>query len=114
MRPYDSLRGDAEFARVRRRGRRIEGAHLGIVAVAAPSGRRPRIAIVTPKGYGDAVVRNRARRRLQAALEGLDLPGNPLDMIVTARDSARTVEFPLLRRDLQAALTRLGLSLIHI
>jgi ribonuclease P protein component len=108
VRSYDSLRGDAEFARVRRRGRRIDAKHLAIVAVPAQSGRRPRIAVVTPKGFGDAVKRNRARRRLVAALGAQRLPGNPYDMIVTARDSVRTVEFPELCRDLHEALARLG------
>ena len=110
MRPYDSLRGDAAFARIRRRGRRIDAEHLAIVAASAPKGRRPRIAIVTPRGFGDAVDRNRARRRLQAALERIGLPGNPYDMIVTARDSARTVEFPALCRDFGAALARLDVK----
>ena len=108
MRPYDSLRGDAEFARIRRRGRRIDATHLTIVAAPAQGRRKPRIAIVTPKGFGDAVRRNRARRRLVAALGTQPLAVSAFDLIVTARDSARTVEFPELCRDLHGALARLG------
>ena len=107
MRPYESLRGDAEFARLRRLGRRSQGTHVAIVAVPAPAGRRPRISIVAAKGLGDAVERNRARRRLRAALAHFDLHAAGQDMIVTARLSATTVAFPNLCEDVRLALGRL-------
>ena len=107
MRPYEALRGDAEFARLRRRGRRSDGTHVAIVAAPVSPGRRPRIAIVTAKGLGDAVDRNRARRRLRAALAGFDLAAGGHDMIFTARSSATTVDFPRLCEDLRATLGRL-------
>ena len=68
---YESLRG-SEFARLRRRGRRAQGTHVIVVAAPSPQGERPRLAVVTTKGFGDAVDRNRARRRLQAAFAGLE------------------------------------------
>lgn len=104
MRPYESLRHRADFARVRRKGRRVEAAHVSILA-APCAGRRPRVAFVTAKTVGGAVERNRARRRLRAALEGLDLGGR--DLIVTARPSARTAPFGGLREDVAGALARL-------
>jgi RNase P protein component len=54
------------------------------------------------------VERNRARRRLQAAFAGLEDPPKGLDLILTARLSARTVAFTLLCEDLRAALGRLS------
>jgi len=103
---YESLRG-SEFARLRRRGRRAQGNHLIVVAAPSPQGERPRLAVVTTKGFGDAVERNRARRRLRAAFAGLDDPPRGLDLILTARISARTVPFTLLCEDLRATLGRL-------
>ena len=105
MRPYESLRHRADFARVRRRGRRLEAAHVSILAAPSSGGRGPRVAFVTAKSVGGAVERNRTRRRLRAALEGLDLSGR--DLILTARPSARTAAFAGLREDIAAALARL-------
>ena len=78
-----------------------------VVAAPSPQGERPRLAVVTTKGFGDAVERNRARRRLRAAFAGLEQPPIGLDLILTARISARTVAFTLLCEDLRAALGRL-------
>lgn len=77
-----------------------------MVAAPTPPGRRPRLAIVTTKGFGEAVERNRARRRLRAALQTIGLQEDGLDMIVTARTSARTVSFSRLCEDLVATLGR--------
>jgi len=110
VRAYDSLSGDAEFARLRRRGRRAEGAHVAIVM--APAGgrsrSRSRIAIVPAKGLSGAVERNRTRRRTRAALEAVGLEGNAVDMIVIARNSARIVAYTELCDDVRATLRRLG------
>ena len=108
MRPYESLRHRADFARVRRKGRRIEAAHLSILAAPSGAGRRPRVAFVTAKTVGGAVERNRARRRLRAALDGLDLGPGRFDLILTARPSARTAAFAGLREDIARALARLS------
>jgi ribonuclease P protein component len=104
---YEPLRGEAEFARIRRRGRRIRGAHVAVVAVPSAGG-RPRVGITTAHGFGDAVDRNRARRRLRAALAGLEPPGKAFDMILTARDSALTADFAGLADDLRMVLARLA------
>jgi ribonuclease P protein component len=78
-----------------------------VVAAPSPQGERSRLAVVTTKGFGDAVERNRARRRLRAAFAGLEKPPTGVDLILTARISARTVAFALLCEDLRATLGRL-------
>lgn len=78
-----------------------------VLSAPSPQGERPRLAVVTVKGFGDAVDRNRARRRLRAAFAAIELPPEGLDLILTARTSARSVEFKLLCEDLRAALGRL-------
>jgi ribonuclease P protein component len=79
---------------------------VSILAAPSPQGERPRLAVVTPKGFGDAVDRNRARRRLRAAFAGIE-PPKGLDLILTARTSVRSVDFKLLCEDLRATLGRL-------
>ncbi|HEY1728521.1 MAG TPA: ribonuclease P protein component [Candidatus Baltobacteraceae bacterium] len=100
------MRG-SEFARLRRRGRRAQGTHVTVVAAPSPPGERARLAVVTTKGFANAVERNRARRRLRAAFAGLEEPPTGLDLILTARISARSIAYTLLCEDLRATLGRL-------
>ena len=106
MRPYDSLRTQADFSRVRRHGRRYEGSHLSLVAAPLRRGRRPQFGIVAGKPVGGAADRNRARRRIRAVLDAMTPPG--YDLIVTARPSAKKVPFAELRAELAGLLRRLG------
>jgi len=68
-----------------------------------------RVGFTATKKIGNAVKRNRARRRLRAAvddvLRGADVPG--ADLVVVARQG--TIERPYadLKNDLEAALKRL-------
>lgn len=106
MRAYLSLRRRSDFARVRRRGRRLDAVHAALVALAASG--PTRVGIVTTKALGGAVVRNRARRRIRAALDRLALDRRPsVELIVTPRPSAGLVPFADLVSDLAASLGRL-------
>jgi len=60
---------------------------------------------------GNAVIRNRARRRLRAlAFEVLPLHASPLhDYVLIARDATKTRDYEDLRGDLVTGLKRLGL-----
>ena len=78
-----------------------------VVAAPSPQGERPRLAVVTTKGFASAVDRNRARRRLRAAFAGLENPPGGLDLILTARISARAIAYTTLCEDLRATLGRL-------
>ena len=64
------------------------------------------MAIVAGKSVGGAVVRNRAKRRLRAAVaEAGDATGGR-DIVVIARPPAVTTEFPALRTELVALVAR--------
>ncbi len=79
------LQRASEFQRVRRDGK--SHAHPLLVVVVAPSGEHsPRIGIAASRAMGTAVRRNRARRRLRAALRPL-LPAMApgYDVVITAR-----------------------------
>jgi ribonuclease P protein component len=69
----------------------------------------PRIGFTASKKVGIAVERNRARRRLRAAVELL-LPRHGLpdhDYVLVARTTTITRPFPDLIADLETALTRI-------
>ena len=68
------------------------------------------IGLTVTRKIGNAVVRNRARRRLREALR-LVLPGPArpgADYVVVARPAALTLPFAQLQDDLLGALGRIG------
>jgi len=79
------LQRASEFQRVRRHGK--SHAHPLVVVVVAPSGElSSRIGITASRAMGTAVRRNRARRRLRAALRPLLPALRPgYDLVITAR-----------------------------
>lgn len=75
-------------------------------ANAQPPG--PRFGFTITKKIGNAVVRNRIRRRLKAALTPLSgqLAAATHDYVVIARQSAFDIPFATLQKDLERALQR--------
>ncbi|MDO9382031.1 MAG: ribonuclease P protein component [Hyphomicrobiaceae bacterium] len=72
----------------------------------APTG--PRFGFTITKKIGNAVVRNRIRRRLKAALTPLSaqLAAATHDYVVIARQPAFDIPFATLQKDLERALQR--------
>jgi ribonuclease P protein component len=70
-----------------------------------------RLGITASRKVGNAVARNRSRRRLRAAAgEVLTVHAQPgYDYVIIARGASLTRPFPALIGDLTAALRRLGL-----
>lgn len=69
------------------------------------------VGFTVTKRIGNAVARNRARRRLRAAARPVVLPGAALpghDYVVVARAAALRQPFAALRADLEGALRQLG------
>jgi ribonuclease P protein component len=70
-----------------------------------------RLGFTATKKLGNAVVRNRAKRRMRAAARA-EFGANPApghDIVLVAREAIRDNSFAALRDDLRAALTKLGL-----
>ena len=74
----------------------------------APSLKAPRLGFTVTKKVGNAVIRNRARRRLRAAAAQV-MPiaaRSGRDYVLVGREGTLTRPFPELIRDLETALAR--------
>lgn len=104
MRRFASLRRSADFARMRRLGRRKASGFLTVYSAGVhESEPRSIVGITVGKPVGNAVARNRVRRRL-AAIVHESLEGRRVRLLVIARPGAAEAPFEHLRRDLQRAL----------
>jgi ribonuclease P protein component len=110
--PELRLRRSADITAVVRRGRRARVGPLLLHVAPATAGDGPlRLATVTPRAVGNAVVRNRARRRVQAA--ALDLVREraaltPSDVVVRFLPGSGDADAVRLRGSLARGLERLG------
>ena len=99
-RNFVSLRGRKDFAAAYRGHRRAVGAVVVLVSKSSPG--PPRVAFVAGKGIGNAVRRNRAKRRLRAATARIRLREG-WTYVVIARRGAADAAFPSLVGWLAAA-----------
>ena len=99
MRLYQSLRRRSDFSRVQRRGKRQAGALFVFLAAEARGGSR--VGITVSKGIGNAVVRNRLRRRVKAFLDRTAFGGPPYrDVVLIARPGAGEADFAAVAAEL--------------
>lgn len=111
--PLVTLKSRAEFLAVRGGARCATSAFVleakpRLEAASGPAKAGPRFGFTITKKIGNAVVRNRIRRRLKAALTPLTgtlaVPAH--DYVVIARQPAFDIPFALLQKDLERALQR--------
>jgi ribonuclease P protein component len=107
------MRSGQDFGRAVRKGRRAGSATVVVHLAACDSGpdegttQPARIGFVVSRAVGCAVVRNRVKRRLRAALhERLDLIPPGALLVVRALPAAGTATGDRLRGDLDRALNR--------
>ena len=107
MRRFASLRRQADFARLRQRGRRISTkAFTFYVGDALPDDSTSLVGITVNKSIGKAVVRNKLRRRLAAIVNETLAPERAIRLLVAARPAAAELPFAALRAEVGAALER--------
>jgi ribonuclease P protein component len=98
------LRGRREFSLVLRRGRNAGTKHLSVYALGARRDGRPKVGIVITKKVGNAVVRNRLRRRCKSILDASATVADGIWFVVLCRPAATDLAFGQLRDELDFAL----------
>lgn len=101
------LRSSRDVQEVLASGARLHGQAVVVHALRRSDATREagRMAVVAGRKVGNAVERNRAKRRLRAALAHTALPGD-VDAVVVARRRALSIPFPALRVELTQLLER--------
>ncbi|MGA8938319.1 MAG: ribonuclease P protein component [Acidobacteriaceae bacterium] len=95
----------ADYQLVYKAGRKQFGKQLAYFHALRPADRRsetpgPRIGLTVPKALGDAVDRNRIKRRMREAVRaGLPHLTAPVDVILHPRRSVIDLEFAQLKRE---------------
>ena len=104
------IRDRRTFLELRRSGRRVRAGGLSLTFLADPPERHdpPRVAYAISRRVGNAVVRNRVRRRMRALMPGLlgSAPGGAY--LVVVQPSAAASSSEQLRGDLNRALAKLS------
>jgi ribonuclease P protein component len=104
------LKRRAEFLRVAAKGRKAPMPGLVLQVLARDDAEPARLGFTVTKKVGNAVVRNRTRRRLKEAARLLlaERPVSGVDLVLIGRDGTRKREFRALQDDIVRALTKTG------
>ena len=104
----------AEFLRVAAKGRKAPTPGLVLQALARDDTAPVRLGFTVTKKVGNAVVRNRTRRRLREAARLLlaEAPATGADLVLVGRDTTRARRFDLLIDDLRRSLAKLGVATV--
>ncbi len=81
VRPYRPLRGRGAFTRVYRVGRRIRRGDVTVVTSSEGAG-LPLVGLVAGKRVGNAVERNRAKRRMREAMARVPLEHDTVYVVI--------------------------------
>ena len=104
------LKRRAEFLRVAGKGRKTPSSGVVLQALKRDDDGPARLGFTVTKKVGNAVIRNRTRRRLREAARAVlkveDVRG--VDLVLIGRDSTRGRDFRLLIEDVRRALVKLG------
>ncbi len=108
----ERLKRRPEFRRVAAKGRKAPMPGLVLQALPREDEGAARIGFTVTKKIGNAVIRNRTRRRLKEAAR-LWLAAHPVagvDLVLIGRDGTRGRDFLALQDDLRRALKKAGVA----
>ena len=108
MRREQRLRKSSEFTIAYREGGSFSG-RLLVIRPRANGLPHNRYGFVTSRAVGNAVARNKVRRRLREAVRSLPL-ADGWDVVIIARKAAAAAAYQQLRGSLAALLARAGLA----
>lgn len=107
MRRFASLNRQADFARLRRQGRRVTTKSLVIYrSEPLPSDVSSLVGITVSKSIGKAVIRNKLRRRLAAIVHEALEHHRAMRLLLVARPVAALARLRDLRAEVTSALER--------
>jgi ribonuclease P protein component len=94
----------ADFERVYKQGRRHFAAHMTVFYLRRMEGEGMRVGFTVGRVLGDAVDRNRMKRRLRESVR-LSRPaaGPAVDVVINPKKAVRTVEFSVLLEEVGRA-----------
>ena len=106
----ERLKRRADFLRVAAKGRKAAVHGLVLQVLARDDAGPARVGFTVTRKVGNAVVRNRTRRRLKEAARLLlaQHPVSGVDLVLIGRDSTRKRTFTALQGDIRRALERTG------
>ena len=102
----------AEFLRAAASGNKAAVGGVVLQALARSDTFPARLGFTVTKKVGNAVVRNRTRRRLKEAVRLVlnERPVAGVDLVLIGRDSTRRRDFMALQSDIRRALAKTGVS----
>jgi ribonuclease P protein component len=109
---FPHLKRRAEFLRIAAWGRKSPTPGLVLQALLRDDEAPVRLGFTVTKKVGNAVVRNRTRRRLREAARLLlrQTPAIGADLVLVGRDTTRTRPFPELIGDLRRSMAKLSVK----
>lgn len=91
----------SDFRKVYDNGTRVSGPLFAAFCLAQPDVPGPRIGFTVPRALGNAVVRNRLKRRFREAVRGgLDRLSSPWSIVINPRRTAIECPFPKLESEI--------------
>ena len=88
-----SFPNEGAVAAFRNRSRRMEGPFFSLLAAPSEGGKSFVRIVSSKRNIGGAVERNRARRRLRAAVQKVWSAQKPVDLVLYARGAVLTADF---------------------